>query len=82
MVHDCKRLATPLTLADLAHEPRLWDVALALAGVANPQMRRFMVKKKYPYVIRKDHKDSSCPFLLNSSCMIYGSRPKVCRRRL
>jgi Fe-S-cluster containining protein len=75
----CRKTGVPLSAEDLNHEPRLWDVALHISGVANPRMRAYMLEKGYEYVIRKDHKGSPCPFLYNTRCMIYGTRPKLCR---
>ena len=76
----CHQFGITLTIEDMNREPRLWQVAVPIQKVGNPKTRAYMAEKKMPFAIRKESHGGPCPFLvLNKDCMIYETRPQICR---
>ena len=74
----CRNYGITLSLQDMNREPRLWEVVIPIQYVGNPRTRAFMVENKHPFVINKG-RGETCPFLLNNKCLIYETRPQICR---
>jgi Fe-S-cluster containining protein len=75
----CRKFGITLTTADMAREPRLWDVAIGAGQVRNPKTARYMIEHKHPWAIRCG-RGKPCPFLdAENHCLIYETRPEICR---
>jgi Fe-S-cluster containining protein len=68
-----------ITPEDLNREPRLWQFAAPLSRVDNLKMREYMIEKGIPFALGKRKHGDPCPFLLKNKCMIYETRPDMCR---
>lgn len=76
----CGMFGISLSMADMNREPRLWDVAVEIVEIKNRKLVRFMMEKGHRYAIGKRQRGASCVFLdANRECLIYGTRPDVCR---
>ena len=76
----CCQFGITLSISDMNREPRLWDVAVPIQNVGNPKTRAFMAEKKHPWVIGgKEKRGDPCVFLAGTDCLIYETRPLICR---
>lgn len=76
----CHKFGISLTIEDMNREPRLWEVAVPLERVGNQKMRLFMMQNNYRWVIGgKPYRGAPCVFLQNNECLIYRTRPQICR---
>jgi Fe-S-cluster containining protein len=74
----CHCFSITFTPEDINREPRLLDFVISIHKVFG-KVKQFMVEKGHPFLLRKQGRGSPCPFLLNSLCMIYNTRPQICR---
>lgn len=76
----CHNCAITLTMDDLNREPRLYQYIIPVSQVDNPKTRLFMEENDMPFVINKGGRGKPCPFLMNNRCMIYETRPDICKK--
>lgn len=77
----CCHLGVLLTLEDFKREPGLLNVAMYVEAnhVSNLKTKEYIKKKKTPYMIKKKKNDDPCLFLSEGKCLIYETRPQICR---
>jgi Fe-S-cluster containining protein len=77
---ECCRKGVGLTIEDMNREPRLWDIAVPIQKVTNENMKTYMIQHNMPWAIGgKTKKGDMCIFFMNDMCLIYETRPKMCR---
>lgn len=75
----CHQFGITLSVEDIAREPRLKEHMIPVHRVGNPKTRVYMIEKKLPFVLTKSKRGGPCVFLLNNMCLIYETRPEICR---
>ena len=75
----CHSFGITLTIEDLNREPRLYQYSIPTEEVGNMKTRLFMQQNNMPFVVDKGGRGLPCPFFANKSCLIYETRPQICR---
>lgn len=76
---QCCKLGVTVGPEDLNREPRLWNYVDSIHKTKSHKMARYMRIEGHPYAIRKAARFSLCVFLGATGCLIYETRPQVCR---